>query len=198
MPTELRTAAAVLAGTLLFAAGCERGEPMGPPAVPGQWAAPAFATPSTQSPKASWPIAVEAAVAEVVDGDTIRVRVGDQTESVRLIGIDTPETGAGKHAQPECGSAEATAFLQGLLEPGDAVEIRTDAQRRDRYGRLLGYVYRSGDGLFVNLEIAAAGHAEAMAIEPNTTWADEIDAATHRAQDEGLGLWGACAATAAG
>ncbi len=184
----MRPAAAILAGALLLAAfGCNRGEPMGPAGITGEWAASAFATPQPKA--ASWPLGIEATALDVTDGDTITVRIGDRTESVRLIGIDTPETGRGGHTQPECGSQQATEFFDGLLQSGDAVTINTDAQRRDHYGRLLGYVYRAEDNLFVNLEIAAAGYARALPIEPNTRWADQIAHAAQQAPDRQLGLW---------
>ena len=130
MPTEVRPAAAILTGALLLAAfDCEQGEPMGPAGITGEWAAPAFATP--QPNPASWPLGIEATVVDSTDGDTITVQTGDRTEPVRLIGIDTPETGRGGHTQPECGSQQAAEFLEGLFQTGDAVTVNTGAQRRD-------------------------------------------------------------------
>ena len=182
---------------LLLAAGC--GSPGGGPASwtteTGEWGPPREAAQEAQPPG---PLVYEGAVVRVVDGDTVSVDLGGWEEPVRLIGIDTPETGAGGHAAPECGGEDATAFAEALLPEAEPVIVEVGAEARDLYGRLLGYVARSGDGLFVNLEIASAGHAEALAIEPNTKWADEIGAAVDRARNEGLGLWGHCAAAAAG
>ena len=128
---------------------------------------------------------------EVVDGDTVAVKVAGQTERVRLIGIDTPEK-AGGFLPAECYGEEATVFTAALLPVGTEVRLTRDFEPRDRYDRLLAYIHRAGDGLFVNLEIAAAGYAEALVIEPNTTHADAFYAAAARAREQGLGLWGVC------
>ena len=128
---------------------------------------------------------------EVVDGDTVVVKVAGQAERVRLIGIDTPEK-AGGFLPAECYGEEATVFTAALLPVGTEVGLTRDVEARDRYDRLLAYIHRAGDGLFVNLEIAAQGYAEALVIEPNTTHADAFYAAAALARDKGLGLWGAC------
>ncbi len=128
---------------------------------------------------------------EVVDGDTVVVKVAGQTERVRLIGIDTPEK-AGGFLPAECYGEEATEFAAALLPVGTEVRLTRDVEPRDRYDRLLAYIHRAGDGLFVNLEIAAEGYAEALVIEPNTTHADAFYAAAARAREQGMGLWGVC------
>ena len=132
-----------------------------------------------------------ATVVEVVDGDTVVVELVGRTERVRLIGIDTPET-IGGFLPAECYGEEATAFTRSLVPEGTEVRLTRDAEARDRYDRLLAYVHRAGDGLFVNLEIAANGYAEALVIEPNTTHADAFYAAAANARNQGLGLWSAC------
>ena len=128
---------------------------------------------------------------EVVDGDTVVVQVADRTERVRLIGIDTPET-TGGYLPAECYGDEATVFTRSLLPEGTEVSLTRDVEARDRYDRLLAYVHRSGDGLFVNLEIAANGYAKALVIEPNTIHADAFYTTAARARDQGLGLWSDC------
>lgn len=132
-----------------------------------------------------------AIVVEVVDGDTVVVEMANRSERVRLIGIDTPET-TGGFLPAECYGDEATAYTSSLLPAGTEVRLTRDVEPRDRYDRLLAYVHRAGDGLFVNLEIAAKGYAEALIIEPNTIYADAFYAAAARARNQGLGLWGAC------
>ena len=128
---------------------------------------------------------------EVVDGDTVVVQIADRTERVRLIGIDTPEA-TGGFLPVECFGDEASAFTRSLLPAGTEVRLTRDVEARDRYDRLLAYVYRAVDGLFVNLEIAANGYAEALVIEPNAIHADAFYGAAARARDQGLGLWDAC------
>jgi micrococcal nuclease len=134
-----------------------------------------------------------ATVDDVVDGDTVRVRFAGRrgTESVRLIGIDTPET-HGPGGLRECYGQEASVRTAGLLPQGTEVRLVRDEEARDRYGRLLAYVYRARDDLFVNLSLAREGYAAALSIEPNTAHRDELVAAVDRARAGGLGLWGAC------
>ncbi len=141
--------------------------------------------------KAAAIVGAAATVTEVVDGDTVVVEVADRTERVRLIGIDTPEV-TGGFLPAECYGDEASAFTKSLLPPGTEVRLTRDSEARDRYNRLLAYVHRSGDGLFVNLAIAENGYAEALNIEPNTTHADAFFAAAARAREKKLGLWGIC------
>ncbi len=136
-------------------------------------------------------VGTAATVKEVVDGDTVVVEVAGRSERVRLIGIDTPEA-TGGFLPAECYGDEATAFTSALLPIGTDVRLTRDIEARDRYERLLAYVHRSGDGLFVNLEIAAQGYAEALIIEPNTIHADAFYTAAAHARDQGMGLWSAC------
>lgn len=130
-------------------------------------------------------------VERVVDGDTVVVRVGATEERVRLIGVDTPET---KHpSEPvECFGAEASAFTTELLPEGTAVRLERDVEARDHYDRLLAYVYRVDDGLFVNRELLAHGYAAVLTVPPNVAHAEEFVALAAEARDEGRGLWSAC------
>ena len=132
-----------------------------------------------------------ASVIRVVDGDTIRARLGGRDESVRFIGIDTPET-HGQGGLRECFGQEATKRLENLLPEGTTLTVVRDVEARDRYGRLLAYVYRASDGLFVNLAMARDGYAVALTIPPNVAHADEFVAAAGDARRADRGLWNAC------
>lgn len=132
-----------------------------------------------------------ATVIRVVDGDTIRVRIQGTDEPVRLIGIDTPET-HGRGGLRECFGAEATARLQALLPAGTTVRLVRDVEARDRYDRLLAYVYRADDGLFVNLAMAKEGFADTLTYPPNIAHADEFVAAVGTARARQRGLWQRC------
>ena len=132
-----------------------------------------------------------ATVIRAVDGDTIRVQIGGTKENVRLIGIDTPETH--RPGTPiQCFGPEASRFTAALLPPGTPVLIEGDVEARDRYGRLLGYVSRSADGLFVNLALVEFGFAHAYTYPPNVTHTDALVEAAERARDANRGLWGGC------
>ena len=131
-------------------------------------------------------------VTRVVDGDTIDIEVAGQTERVRLIGIDTPEA-VRPDAPVECYGPEASAFLGEYLPSGTQVSLARDVVGRDDYGRLLAYVWRASDGTFVNEAIVRSGYARPLTIEPNDTYAETFVDAAREAEENGRGLWSACA-----
>jgi micrococcal nuclease len=129
----------------------------------------------------------------VVDGDTIKVQFdAGGTFTVRLIGIDTPET---KHpSKPvQCFGVEASAKTAELLPPGTRVELEMDVQALDRYGRNLAYVWRDGSMVMVNQQLVAEGYALTLTIPPNVKYAEQFAEAARIARENGLGLWSACA-----
>jgi micrococcal nuclease len=130
-------------------------------------------------------------VGHVVDGDTVDLVIDGTATRVRLIGINTPET-VDPDRPVECYGPEAKAYAVSLLPPGTPVRIERDVEPRDDYGRLLGYVHRASDGLFVNLELVWQGYAEPLTIKPNTAHTGEIVTAARAAQRAGRGLWSAC------
>lgn len=132
--------------------------------------------------------AVRAEVLDVTDGDTIRVLLGGEEESVRYIGIDTPESVAPGEPVECFGPAASAANLR--LVGGETVALAFDDERRDQYGRLLAYVY-VGD-TFVNAELVRDGFARTLTISPNTDFAAFFDRLVGRAGAAGRGLWGAC------
>jgi endonuclease YncB( thermonuclease family) len=67
-----------------------------------------------------------------------------------------------------------------------------DAEARDRFQRLLAYVYRSVDNLFVNMDLVAGGWGTPLSIAPNNAYETDFAAAAYSAQQSGLGLWGRC------
>ena len=133
----------------------------------------------------------DSSVVRVVDGDTVVVRLDGVDERVRLIGIDTPES-VDPRTPVECFGKEASEHAGSLLPPGTAVRLVRDVEARDRYDRLLAYVYRADDGLFVNLAMAEAGYADVATFPPNVAHVDEFVAAVAAARAEGRGLWSAC------
>jgi micrococcal nuclease len=145
------------------------------------------------------PGAEPAALIGVSDGDTIRVDVGGQVETVRLILIDTPET-HDPNNPPECYGAEATAFLEGLLPRGGELYLESDVSERDRFGRLLRYVWLDrGDQVYlVNEALVRAGYAAQSTFPPDVKYEERIQAAARFAHDHGYGLWSACQTDAKG
>jgi micrococcal nuclease len=146
------------------------------------------AVPTTTSTAAAQPAGHVVSVTRIIDGDTLEVSGG---ETVRLIGIDTPET---KHpSRPvECFGAQATEHAAALMGPGTNVRLVYDVERTDRYGRTLAYVYRASDGLFVNLEMVRDGFAVTATYPPNVAHVEDFLAAEREARSNNRGLWGAC------
>ena len=134
-------------------------------------------------------------VDHVFDGDTIEARITvpndvvPSTESVRvrLIGVDAPEG----TPSPECWADEARDHLRMLLPDGSVVWAAPDVEWRDRYDRVLLYVWTK-DGRFVNHELALAGDAAALLIQPDDAHFTFLAEAEASARTAGAGQWGAC------
>lgn len=114
----------------------------------------------------------------VIDGDTIKVLVDGEEESVRLIGIDANEPG-------DCLADEATVRLSELVAGG--FELERDVTNRDRFGRLLRYVIVGGEP--VSLTLAAEGLALARRYPPDIAYAEALELTQLEAQSAGLGIW---------
>jgi micrococcal nuclease len=133
-------------------------------------------------------------VERVVDGDTVIVDLDGERTRVRLLNIDTPESVA-EDRPVECLGPEASEFLKDLLAPGDDVTLAYDAERFDRYDRMLAAAYTS-DGRNVSVELARAGLAEAITVGPNDRFRPDVQAAMEEAKRADRGLWdpdGPCA-----
>ena len=144
------------------------------------------------------PLEANATVDHIVDGDTIDVIIEGRDERVRLTGIDTPEVAhdasSGRPATiGECFGDEATAYVTSLIPVGTPVLLERDVVARDDYGRLLAYVYRADDGIFVNYEIVRQGYAQPLTIPPNVTFSELMVQAARDAEADDAGLWSACA-----
>ena len=125
-------------------------------------------------------------VVKVVDGDTIELASG---EKVRYLGIDTPET-VHPSKPVQCFGKEASDYNKKLIS-GQYVRLVRDIEDKDKYDRLLRYVYME-DGTFVNLALVAQGYAYAYTYPPNVAHAKEFVAAQAQARAADTGLWSAC------
>jgi micrococcal nuclease len=130
----------------------------------------------------------EVYVVRALDGDTVVVADGNRRQTIRLLGVDTPET---HHPRKpvQCFGPEAAVFTQSHLE-GQWVRLEDDVERHDIYGRRLAYVYL--DGRLFEDTLLTRGFARLLVIEPNHAHAramldEELDAKAAR-----VGLWGAC------
>jgi micrococcal nuclease len=131
-----------------------------------------------------------ARVTRVVDGDTVKIRRDGSRDTVRLIGIDTPES-VKPDTPVECFAKEASRETKRLLDK-ERVRLVLDREARDRYGRLLAYAYRLRDNRFVNARLLAGGYARTLEIRPNTRFAARFRAIEADARRAGRGLWAKC------
>lgn len=125
-----------------------------------------------------------------IDGDTIVVELNGKSETVRFIGMDTPET-HDPRKPVQCFGPEAAAHTKALLE-GQNVRLAADPEDsdRDKYGRLLRYVYLP-DGELVNAELVQDGYAFAYVVFPFSK-IDDFRALENEAHAAGRGLWSTC------
>jgi micrococcal nuclease len=122
-------------------------------------------------------------VAYAVDGDTVKLTTG---ETLRYIGIDTPETKHPKKPVQYFGK-EASAVNKKLVS-GKDILVEFDVVKRDKYGRLLGYVFLE-DGTFVNADLVKQGYAKVYTYPPNVKYAELFRSLQAEALKEKRGLW---------
>jgi micrococcal nuclease len=130
-------------------------------------------------------------ILEFVDGDTVIVDMGGQAEIVRFIGIDTPETHK-PNTPVQCYGPAAAAYTKNRIG-SQRIKLVADTltTNRDRYERLLRYVYLE-DGTNLNQELVAKGYAFAYAFP--FAKSNEFARAMEQAQTAQAGLWGNCVA----
>jgi micrococcal nuclease len=145
---------------------------------------------TSDAERAAWPDppkdALTAKVQRVVDGDTFIATVRSQRERVRVIGVDTPES-VDPNRPDEPFGEEASTFAKHYLD-GETVQLAGDAEPRDRYGRMLAYVWLR-DGTFWNALLAAEGYAQQLTIPPNVTYASLFRRLVGEARRNDRGLW---------
>ncbi len=136
------------------------------------------------------PDRTRAVVLRVTDGDTLKVRLSNgREESVRILGIDTPEV----YPEVDCGGPEATAAMARLAPEGSKVVLVSDPTQgnRDRYDRLLRYVTRSGDD--VGLAQITSGHARVYVFRDDPfERSRSYERAEGRAETDRRGSWATC------
>ncbi len=154
---------------------------------------------STAAPPPATAVAgayVQATVTRVVDGDTIHVLMPDGTdETVRFIGVNTPES----TTRHEPYGAEASAYVKKRLPKGLTVWLEVDARLRDKYGRMLAYVWLERPtstsleevrAKMFNAQLLIEGYAQLMTIPPDVRYVDVFTPLQAEARDANRGLWG--------
>lgn len=129
-------------------------------------------------------------ITNFIDGDTIEVAMNSSKETIRFIGIDTPEV-SHHNTTEQCYGPEASAHTKELINT-QPVRLEADpvGDNRDRYSRLLRYVYLP-DGTLLNQRLIADGYAFAYLTFPFSK-KEEFAATQGQAQEAGRGLWTAC------
>lgn len=145
--------------------------------IAGAQAHDSASAPADSGPRAPVRQVTPCVVVRIVDGDGVRCH---NVGAVRLIGIDAPERG-----RPF--ADRASAMLASLVHVGDTVQLETDVSPRDRYRRVLAYVWRGG--IQLNWFMVRLGYAVVYSVPPNVQFADSLVAAQQRARDEQRGLW---------
>lgn len=175
--------AAVLAAVI--SSSC-MASPDAPP--PTSTSSSARETATTTAPTDAGSGRTNALVTSVIDGDTVEVRFRGRPLTVRLIGIDTPESVA--PGEPVgCFALEASSYTARRLE-GERVRLEFDAERIDPFGRTLAYAWL-GDELF-NETLVREGYAFVTTFPPNVRYVDRFRAAQREARSADRGVWGRC------
>jgi len=170
-------------------------QPTSMPAQPAaQQAKPSQPKPVQSKPKPAITV-IPVVVSRVIDGDTFEAKVDGKTERIRLIGINTPEI----HGKIEKYGKEASNYTKKQLE-GKKVYLELDVQHRDKYGRLLAYVWlsqpttlddKSIRSQMFNARLLLNGYAEQMTVPPNVKYANKFTVYVREAREAKRGLWGA-------
>ena len=145
---------------------------------------------------------IKCSVIHVVDGDTFHCRLTNGNDAkVRLTGVDTPEIEMNPKAIMDAETSgqdletivslgkKADNFTKSYLKPGTTVKLELVTQPRDKYSRLLAYVYLS-DGTMLNALLVQEGYAQVMTIPPNVKYQDLFLKLQREAREQGKGLWG--------
>lgn len=190
----------ILAGLLAGCSGAATSSPTQTPArsgaKPTATTRPKAKTPTSTAGTASIPVDAERATVDwITDGDTMDITLpnGDE-ESVRLIGLDAPEVHPTTNEPRQCFADDATRILISLAKKGTRIWLERDVSDRDRFGRLVRYVWieRGGEALLLNLELVRRGAGIAYPFEPDTSREAEFKQAEREAKANDAGLWGAC------
>jgi len=130
-------------------------------------------------------------VTDVIDGDTLKVKIDGKEITVRMLGIDTPEI-LDPRKPIQCFGEEASSETKKLLENKEVrLELNPNREKTDKYDRLLAYVY-SEDGLFINKYLLENGFAKEYTFDKSYLYQTEFRSIEKQAKSNLKGLWGKC------
>lgn len=126
-------------------------------------------------------------ITEVVDGDTYKIKYNGKEEKVRLIGVDTPESvHPDKTKNTEYGKI-ASNYVKELIE-NKYISLEFDVSQRDKYGRLLAYIYLE-NGEMLNEKLIKEGYAQVATYAPNVKYVDTFKNLQEEARKNKVGFW---------
>lgn len=138
-------------------------------------------------------------VTRVVDGDTIKINLNDEEYSIRMIGIDTPESVHPDQSKNTIYGQKASDYTKSKIEKGQTVYLQKDVSNTDKYGRLLRYVWleipedtENTDEIknkMFNALVIESGYANAYPYEPDTKLKDLFSQLEQEAKEKNVGLW---------
>lgn len=130
------------------------------------------------------PDSIAGRVVRVHDGDTVSVVMVRKSEKIRLLGIDAPELG-----QRPWGKRAKDHLKEIIEKSGGIVVVEFDIERRDRYGRLLAYLW-TRDRHLINYEMVRDGYAMLYTFPPNVKYTDMLKRGQRIARENKAGIWG--------
>lgn len=133
---------------------------------------------------------IKSEVVRVKDGDTYVLNIGGEEITVRLIGVDTPESVAPADYSKENTSEgrEISEIVKQKIRAGDALYVEYDVSPTDKYGRTLAYLYFE-NGEMVQEWLLENGYAQVMTVQPNSKYAKRFSEIQHIAAENKVGLW---------
>lgn len=126
-------------------------------------------------------------IVRVKDGDTYVINIGGKDKTVRLIGVDTPESVHSDPARNTTWGKKISKIVKKKLKKGTKVTIKYDKAKEDKYGRTLAYVYLNGS--MINKWLVKKGYARAAYYAPNGKYKEDFESLQDKAQRENRGFW---------
>jgi micrococcal nuclease len=187
--TKAKLIVVLIVGILVGSALSSLGDPGQEDSGPSEQAPTLDELSPSASPSSDLEDATNATVTQVHDGDTIKTSFRGDIITVRLIGVDAPELVGPNYSSAQCFANRATQFATRVLD-GQRVRLELDADKVDRYGRTLAYVW-VGDRLF-NEQLVRGGFAIVATFPPNVSYLERFRSAQRDARAHDRGLWAQC------
>lgn len=133
---------------------------------------------------------IKSEVVRIKDGDTYVLKIDGEETTVRLIGVDTPESVAPSDCSKENTNEGKTIseIVKQKIQQGDTIYIEYDVSKTDKYGRTLAYLYFE-NGLMVQEWLLQNGYAQVMSVQPNCKYSERFAEVQHTAVENRVGLW---------